>query len=350
MKTIILTGGGTAGHIMPNVALIPELKKHFDRIVYIGSKKGMEKNIISKIEGVEFIEIEPVKFIRKLTLKNLLIPFKLLSSIRKCKNIIKEINPNIVFSKGGYVSVPVVIAASKCGVPVLSHESDYSFGLANKIIKRYATFMLTSFRDTCQGNKCIFTGSPIREEIFSGNQRIAKAACGFAKNQPTILIFGGSLGAKRINELVFKNIKKLNDFNIIHIVGKGNKTELSANNYHQLEFAENIWDYFALADLIVSRAGANSIFEILALRKPMLLLPLGKAQSRGDQIENALAFKKMGFASVLLDEDLSNLSFVRAIKSLHKNSEKYVEKMKKQQRLFSNKIIIEKILEVAKTD
>ena len=347
MKTIVLTGGGTAGHIMPNIALIPELKKHFQKIIYIGSKNGMEKHLISKIKGVEFIEINTVKFIRKLTLKNLLIPFKLFSSISQCKKILKDIKPDIIFSKGGFVSVPVCFAGKKLGIPIISHESDFSFGLANKLILKKCTYMFTSFRESCKNNKCIYTGSPIRQEIFNGNKE--KCLCKFEKKQPTILIFGGSLGSKSINEVVYKSIDKLKDFNIVHIVGKNNSKKINKSNYFQLEFAENIWDYFALCDYVISRAGANSIFEILALKKPMLLIPLSKAQSRGDQIENANAFKKYGYASVLYEENLSPLSLVNSIIKLKQNKDEYLKNMENIKTVSSNKIIIDKIIELAKT-
>ena len=346
MKTIVLTGGGTAGHIMPNIALIPELKKHFDRIVYIGSKNGMEKDIIKKFSDIEFIEIETVKLIRKFTFKNLLIPIKLFKSINSCKKILKQIKPDIIFSKGGYVAVPVCSAGKSLGIKIISHESDFSFGLANKLILKKCNLMLTSFRETCKNNKCIYTGSPIREEIFKGDKKNCEV--NFKKKQPTILIFGGSLGAKKINEVVFKSIDKLKDFNIIHIVGKNNTKFIDKPNYFQKEFVDNIWDYFALSDLVVSRAGANSIFEILALKKPMLLIPLSKAQSRGDQIENANAFKRYGFASVLYEEELSPVSLKKSIDYLYRNKERYIKKMQEASSVPSNQLIIQKILELTK--
>lgn len=346
MKTIVLTGGGTAGHIMPNIALIPELKKHFDRIVYIGSKNGMEKDIIKKFSDIEFIEIETVKLIRKFTFKNLLIPIKLFKSINSCKKILKQIKPDIIFSKGGYVAVPVCSAGKSLGIKIISHESDFSFGLANKLILKKCNLMLTSFRETCKNNKCIYTGSPIREEIFKGDKKNCEV--NLKKKQPTILIFGGSLGAKKINEVVFKSIDKLKDYNIIHIVGKNNTKFIDKPNYFQKEFVDNIWDYFALSDLVVSRAGANSIFEILALKKPMLLIPLSKAQSRGDQIENANAFKRYGFASVLYEEELSPVSLKKSIDYLYRNKERYIKKMQEASSVPSNKLVIQKILELTK--
>ena len=206
--------------------------------------------------------------------------------------------------------------------------------------------MLTSFRETCKNDKCIYTGSPIRDDIFKGDKK--NCECGFKKKQPCILIFGGSLGAKKINEVVFKSIDKLKDFNIIHIVGKNNTKNIEKPNYFQIEFANNIWDYFNLADLVVSRAGANSIFEILALKKPMLLIPLGKTQSRGDQIENAEAFKRYGFASVLYEEELTPVTLFKSITNLNKNKERYVKRMEEVSSVPSNKLVLQKILDLSK--
>ena len=346
MRTIVLTGGGTAGHIMPNLALIPELKKYFDKIIYIGSKNGMEKNLVNKFNNVEFIEIDTVKFVRKLTLKNLLIPFKLIHSIRQCKKLLKKIKPNIIFSKGGFVALPVCFAGKSLGIKIISHESDYSFGLANKLILKKCDYMLTSFRDTCSNNKCIYTGSPIREQIFKGNKE--KIQNLFKDKQPIILVLGGSLGSKKINENIRKCLDKLTAFNIMHIVGKDNIQVNAKKNYIQVEFADNIEDYFSASDIVISRAGANTIFELLALKKPMLLIPLGKKASRGDQVENALAFKNKGFASVLYEENLNTENLVKSINNLFKNKEKYIKKMQDFETVSANKLIIDKILELSK--
>ena len=217
MKKIVLTGGGTAGHVYPALALCDKLKDY--EIHYIGSS-GMEKDILKKFPNIFYHEIPAVKLERKLTLRNFLIPFKLLKSIRCSKKVLKEISPNIIFSKGGFVAVPVAISASKLKIPVISHESDLSFGLANKIILHYCSCMCTSFEKTSLGNKkCVYTGQPIREKIFNGNKNIID----FKNNKPYLLVLGGSLGAKFLNNLVFDNIENLTEiFNVIHICGKNN--------------------------------------------------------------------------------------------------------------------------------
>lgn len=340
-KTIILTGGGTAGHIMPNLALLPEIEKVFDKIYYFGSKNSMEQDIIKNYKNITFIEIPTTKLIRKLTLKNLAIPFKLINSICKTKKIIKEINPNVIFCKGGFVSVPVAIAGKMCKVPVIAHESDYSMGLANKITLKFANKVCTTFEDTANiSPKCICTGTPIREQIFKGNKNNILSKFDHNPSKPTILFFGGSLGSRNINKIVTESIKQLTSkYNILHIVGKSNKTDIKQKNYYQVEFTNHIEDFFASCDIVVCRGGANSIFEILALEKPMLIIPLSKAESRGDQLENAEYFKKKGYAEVLLEENLSTQTLLDKLEMINKNKDKY-EKSHQQFKKTSNQKIV----------
>lgn len=328
-RTIILTGGGTAGHIMPNIALLPELKKEFDHIYYFGSANSMEEKIMKDYNYITFIKIPTVKFIRKLTLKNLLIPFKLIKSIKFTKKQIKNIQPDVIFCKGGFVSVPVAIAGKKCKIPVISHESDLSMGLANKIILRYANVMCTSFEDTAKINrKCVCTGSPIRDQIFKGNKNNVIKNSKFNSSKPIVLFFGGSLGSKKINSLLEKSLPELTKkYNVLHITGKGNKNNIKNNSYYSQEFASNIEDYFSASDIVVCRGGANSLFELLALKKPMLIIPLSKAESRGDQIENAHYFKKKNLAEVLLEENLTTTSLLNSLENINKNRQKIINNM-----------------------
>lgn len=345
-KTIVLTGGGTAGHIMPNLALIPELKKHFNKIYYLGSANSMEAKIIAKYKEIEFIAIPTTKFIRKLTIKNLAIPFKLLKSINQTKKILKKIQPNVIFSKGGFVSVPVAIAGKKCNIPVISHESDLTMGLANKIILKYAKLVCTTFEDTCKNNKkCICTGTPIRCQIFKGNKCNIINKISYDKNKPFLLFFGGSLGSKNINKLVENSVDKLLEkYNVIHIVGKNNLNNINKQGYNAFEFVDNIEDYFNLADIVICRGGANSIFELLALCKPMLIIPLSKAQSRGDQIENAEYFKRKNFAEVLREENMSTQTLLSGLENITKNKEKIINKMKQANIKNANQKIVDIIL------
>ena len=330
MKTIIITGGGTAGHVTPALALVDTLQKNGYNIHYIGGN-GIEKEIVTKYKNITYHEISCEKLRRSLSLKNLLIPFKVIKGICQTKTIIKEIKPNVIFSKGGFVALPVVIAGHKKHIPIIGHESDMSMGLANKIIYKYCDKMCFSFEKTAQDytKKGIYTSSPIRKEIFMGNKNkiIDKY---HLQDRPTILIFGGSLGARAINEAVRNSLNDLSKYNILHIVGKNNIDKKYDNykNYHQIDFTNNIQDYFAASDIVICRAGSNSINELLYISKPMILIPLPKGNSRGDQIDNAKYFEKMGYAKVLYQENLSPKTLKENIEEMYKYKQKYVEKMK----------------------
>lgn len=343
MKKIVFTGGGTAGHVMPNLAIMEELNNKA-QFYYIGSN-GIEKQIISKTK-IPFYEITSTKLKRSLSFSNFLIPFKLLKAIKQSKKILKKLKPDVVFNKGGYVGLPVVIAAKKLKIKVISHESDMTMGLANKLCKNKSYYILTSFESTAKGLKNgIFTGSPIRKQIFNGKKENAKKLFKNFQSNPTILIVGGSLGSKTINETVFKSLNKLKDFNIIHLVGKGNINTLATNkNYVQIEFTNNIEDLYALSDIIISRAGSNVINEILALNKPNILIPLSKKASRGDQILNANYFKQKGYSKVIFEEDLSVYSLTKAINDVLNNKQKYIDNMKNSNTKLANKKIAELLL------
>lgn len=347
MKSIVLCGGGTAGHIMPNIALLPYLKKHFDKIYYIGTN-GMEKDIVKQYD-IEFFEIDTPKFNRKLSIKTLSIPFKLLKSICACKKILKKLKPSVIFSKGGYVSIPVAIAGKKLKIPVVSHESDLSMGLANKIIYKYCKVMCTAFDKTASGKKkCVVTGIPIRDDIKYGNKQNVMRLFDHDDTLNTVLFIGGSLGAKAINDVVQQNIEKLTKkYNIIHIVGKSGQ-EKTSKNYLALKFASNIGDFFDACDVCVSRSGANAIFELMSILKPMLLIPLPKGVSRGDQVENAKLLEQSGLAKVLPQEKLDIDTLILAIDDVFKNKDKLVENLGKQTTLNSAEKIVDILKSVAK--
>lgn len=321
-KKIVLTGGGTAGHVYPALAVAEELNQY--DISYVGGN-GMEKQILQNYPNIKYHEIPTVKLERKFTFKNLLIPFKLIKSISVTKKVLKDIKPDIIFSKGGFVAVPVVFAAKKLHIPIISHESDLSFGLANKLILKKCTVMCTTFNETAKCKKCVHTGQPIRSKIFNGKRLHL-----FDNQNPTLLVLGGSLGAKFLNEIIFNNIEKLTkNFNIIHICGKQNERKLPHKNYFQTAYAENIEDYYATADIVLARSGSGVINELLALSKPMLLVPLSKKCSRGDQIENAKNFTNHGYAQMLEEEDYSFEKLTKKLTTLAKNREKYIKNMQK---------------------
>ena len=321
MKKIVFTGGGTAGQIIPNLAIIEELKNY--KIYYLGSN-GMEKEILKAYPQITYIEIPIAKFRRSLSLKNLLLPFKLTSAINKTKKILKKISPDLIFSKGGFVSIPPCLAANKLNIPIITHESDLSVGLANKVIARKAKYLCCSFQSTADNyqRNAIFTGSPIRKKIMNGDKNKILSRHKIKGNNPIILIVGGSLGAMAINNTIWDNIEKItNRYTIIHIVGKNNINKaINTTNYIQLEFVEDIENYFACADLVISRAGSNTIFELLSIHKPMILIPLPKSShSRGDQEDNAKYFLDNKLAFVInqnkLDIDILSQTISHTLKN-----------------------------------
>lgn len=338
MKKIVLTGGGTAGHIYPALALVPYLNDY--EIHYIGSN-NMEKEILKNYKSIIYHEIPSVKLIRKFTLKNFLIPFKLYNSISKSKKILREINPNIIFSKGGFVSVPVVFAGKSLKIPIVSHESDLSMGLANKLILKKCDVMCTTFIKTTNiSKKCIFTGQPIRQEILNSNSQIYRK--NFFSNKPILLVIGGSQGAKFLNEIVRKNLKEiLKRFNVIHLTGKNNLSKVKDESLIELEYSNNISELYSSCDFALSRAGSGVINELLALKKPMLLIPLSKKCSRGDQIENAKYFKDLGYADLLLEDEYTDKKLVENLDNLIKNRAYYVNNMRNSQANKANEKIIE---------
>ena len=349
-KSIVLTGGGTAGHVMPNLALVPELKKHFDKIYYFGTATGIEKDILKSYPEIEFVEIPAVKFRRTFSFDLFLLPFKLISSIRKTKKVLKGLKPDIIFSKGGYVAIPVAISGKKLKIPVISHESDFSMGLANKIIYHYATVMCTSFEMQQKKSKMICTGSPVRPEITAGRGKVQKQKLGF-DSRPVILVFGGSIGAMAINQLVWNNIQTLSKkYNIAHIVGRGNQNKsINIQNYKQFEFVSNIQDFFAMSDIAVCRSGANTLFELIATRLPALLIPLPKLESRGDQIDNAKYFEKLGYFRVLEQENATNQKFVKEIEITLYKKDILKKNMSNSKESSANQKIVDIIISNIKT-
>ncbi|WP_097025919.1 undecaprenyldiphospho-muramoylpentapeptide beta-N-acetylglucosaminyltransferase [Clostridium peptidivorans] len=333
-KKIILTGGGTAGHVTPNVALIPKLKMIGYEIQYIGSKDGIEKSIIEK-EGIKYHSISSGKLRRYFDFKNFSDPFKVLKGVADAFNIMRKEKPDIVFSKGGFVAVPVVIGAYFNKIPVIAHESDITPGLANKISTPYLTKICVTFPESLKyikGEKGVLTGTPIREELFKGSREKAIEICGFKDNKPIILIIGGSLGSKFINDNV-RNILNilLKKFNVIHICGNGNldKSLEGKEGYRQYEYVkEELSHFLNSANIVISRAGANVIFELLALKKPNILIPLSKKSSRGDQILNAKSFEKSGYSIVLEEENTSKENLLDKINYLYENKDIYIENMK----------------------
>ncbi|WP_349673960.1 undecaprenyldiphospho-muramoylpentapeptide beta-N-acetylglucosaminyltransferase [Lacrimispora sp.] len=333
MKKIILTGGGTAGHVTPNLALIPSLKEKNYEIRYIGSYQGIERKLIENAQ-IPYSGISTGKFRRYFDIKNFTDPFRVIKGFGEALKLIKSYKPDIVFSKGGFVAVPVVLAAKHLKIPVIIHESDMTPGLANRICIPAATRVCCNFPETLSylpKNKAILTGSPIRKELLEGDRMTGLKYARLNDNKPVILIIGGSLGSVTVNNAIRGILPKLlNNYQIIHICGKGNLDESLAgvHGYVQYEYVDApLKHLFAAADLMISRAGANAICEILALRKLNILIPLSAAASRGDQILNARSFSKQGFSYLLEEESLNGDTLLQAITDTFANRQTYLSKM-----------------------
>ena len=353
MKHIVLTGGGTAGHVTPNIALIPKLRELGYKISYIGSYEGIEKKLIEEL-GIPYYGISSGKLRRYFDLKNFSDPFRVLKGFSQARKILKELKPDVVFSKGGFVTVPVVIAAKRLKIPALIHESDMTPGLANKLCLSSASRICCNFPETLKSlpeGKAVLTGSPIRQELLSGNKIAAMDMCHFTSDKPVILVIGGSLGAVAVNNAVREALPELlKDFQIIHLCGKGKMDESlkDVEGYCQFEYIKNeLRNLFALADIVISRAGANAICELLALHKPNLLIPLSANASRGDQILNARSFERQGFSLVLEEEQLTKETLLNAVKTLYENRTTFINSMKNSGQQDSIGTIIKLIEEVS---
>lgn len=348
-KKIVLTGGGTAGHVTPNIALMPHLAEAGYEISYIGSYEGIEKKLIADFD-IPYYGIATGKFRRYLDIKNLTDPFRVIKGYGEAKKALREIKPDVVFSKGGFVSVPVVRAAASLHIPCIIHESDMTPGLANKLCIPVARKICCNFPETIAmlpEEKAVLTGSPIREELTKGDKIAALDMCGFTANKPVIMVIGGSLGAASINEAVRKALPiLLNDFQVVHICGKDkiDETLLHENGYVQFEYVKaELKDLFAMADVVISRAGANSICELLALKKPNLLIPLSANSSRGDQILNAKSFESQGFSMVINDDDLNADLLAEKVIELYFTRQTYIDSMGKSNQFGSIRTIMKLI-------
>jgi UDP-N-acetylglucosamine--N-acetylmuramyl-(pentapeptide) pyrophosphoryl-undecaprenol N-acetylglucosamine transferase len=353
MKKIVMTGGGTAGHVTPNIALLPKLRELGYDVVYIGSYNGIEKTLIEQA-GVSYHGISSGKLRRYFDLKNFSDPFKVLKGFSEASKLLKKLKPDVVFSKGGFVSVPVVLAAKQHKIPVLIHESDMTPGLANKLCIPVAKKVCCNFPETLKNlpeAKAVLTGSPIRSELAQGNKIAGLDLCGFTANKPVLMVMGGSLGAANVNKAVREALPMLlEDFQVVHLCGKGKMDNLllTPPGYKQFEYiTTELKDLFAMTDIVISRAGANAICELLALKKPNILIPLPAASSRGDQILNAASFESQGFSMVLQEEDITPQLLSDKVHELYSKRNDFVDTMKQSGQLDSISTIMELIGEAA---
>lgn len=352
-KRILFTGGGSAGHVTVNVALIPRFVQSGWDVSYIGSVKGIESDLIKNIDSVDYYGISTGKLRRYMSVENFKDPFRIVKGVFEAYHLIRKIKPDVVFSKGGFVSVPVVIGAKLNKVPIIIHESDITPGLANRISLPLATNICVTFPETLdhiKNDKATYVGAIIRDELRSGNASQGLELLQFANNKPIILVMGGSLGSKKINGTIRNNLPKLlAQYQVVHICGKGQiDPSIDLDGYQQFEYIhDELPDVIASADIVVTRAGSNSIFEFLALHKPMLLIPLSRAASRGDQILNAESFQKAGYAEVLMEENLTDESFMQSLELLISRRDQMTETMTKHDQASTIDQVIELIHKAA---
>lgn len=353
MKKIVLTGGGTAGHVTPNIALLPSLRQAGYEITYIGSYDGIEKKLISDFD-IPYTGISTGKLRRYLDIRNFTDPFRVIKGFSEAKKYLKEYRPDVVFSKGGFVSVPVVRAAAALDIPCIIHESDMTPGLANKLCFPVAEKICCNFPETLRmlpEEKAVLTGSPIRAELAQGNKIAGLDLCGFTANKPVILVIGGSLGAANVNKAVRDALPQLlEDFQVVHLCGKDkiDNLLLATSGYRQFEYVKaELKDLFAMADIVISRAGANSICELLALKKPNILIPLPSTSSRGDQLLNAASFEAQGFSIVINEDDLTTELLTDKVHELFSNRQSYHDAMSRSGQMDSIRTIMKLIEEAA---
>ncbi|UTR06556.1 undecaprenyldiphospho-muramoylpentapeptide beta-N-acetylglucosaminyltransferase [Alkalihalobacillus sp. LMS6] len=349
MKKIIFTGGGSAGHVTPNLAIINEMNTDVWSIAYIGSYNGIERELVEK-SGITYFGISSGKLRRYFDTKNITDLARISNGLRQARKILKKEKPDVVFSKGGFVTVPVVIAAYSLGIPVHLHESDLTPGLANRIARRFTKTFYTSFAETAKhfpSDATHVVGSPIRKDLLSGSRTQGLSLTDFVKQKPVMLVMGGSLGAKAINEGIRHSLDELlNTYQIIHICGKGHlDPELNGKRgYKQYEYVhEELPHLMQAADLVVTRGGSNAIFEFLALQIPMLIIPLSRQSSRGDQILNAQTFVKNGYAHMLEEEAMNDDNLVKEIHALYANREPILTTMQQSEATRAVQLIIENL-------
>ena len=352
---ILFTGGGTAGHVTPSVPLIQMLKNKGATIFYVGSKTGIERSLVAPL-NIPYYAITTGKLRRYWSWQNVLTPFQLILGIVQSFLLCRRLKPNIIFSKGGFVALPVVIAAWLNRIPIVIHESDLTPGLANRLSFPFAKLICVTFPITAQyfknKDKVFVTGVPIRESLYQGDRHKGLRFCGFREEKPVLLIMAGGLGSVDINNMIRRLLVPLTSkFQIIHLCGKGKLDEHFSNvpDYKQVEYLqEELADVLASADLVISRAGATSIYELIALKKPHILLPLSKQASRGDQIKNANYFSQQGLSKVLYAEEFSDEKFLQTVFACYVDLEAIKNKLTNFKQLDSARLIVDKLVALSK--
>ncbi|HHV8919963.1 TPA: undecaprenyldiphospho-muramoylpentapeptide beta-N-acetylglucosaminyltransferase [Staphylococcus aureus] len=351
MTKIAFTGGGTVGHVSVNLSLIPTALSQGYEALYIGSKNGIEREMIeSQLPEIKYYPISSGKLRRYISLENAKDVFKVLKGILDARKVLKKEKPDLLFSKGGFVSVPVVIAAKSLNIPTIIHESDLTPGLANKIALKFAKKIYTTFEETLNylpKEKADFIGATIREDLKNGNAHNGYQLTGFNENKKVLLVMGGSLGSKKLNSIIRENLNALlQQYQVIHLTGKGLKdVQVKKSGYIQYEFVkEDLTDLLAITDTVISRAGSNAIYEFLTLRIPMLLVPLGLDQSRGDQIDNANHFADKGYAKAIDEEQLTAQILLQELNEMEQERTRIINNMKSYEQSYTKEALFDKMI------
>ncbi|WP_248316973.1 undecaprenyldiphospho-muramoylpentapeptide beta-N-acetylglucosaminyltransferase [Staphylococcus aureus] len=354
MTKIAFTGGGTVGHVSVNLSLIPTALSQGYEALYIGSKNGIEREMIeSQLPEIKYYPISSGKLRRYISLENAKDVFKVLKGILDARKVLKKEKPDLLFSKGGFVSVPVVIAAKSLNIPTIIHESDLTPGLANKIALKFAKKIYTTFEETLNylpKEKADFIGATIREDLKNGNAHNGYQLTGFNENKKVLLVMGGSLGSKKLNSIIRENLDALlQQYQVIHLTGKELKDDqVKKSGYIQYEFVkEDLTDLLAITDTVISRAGSNAIYEFLTLRIPMLLVPLGLDQSRGDQIDNANHFADKGYAKAIDEEQLTAQILLQELNEMEQERTRIINNMKSYEQSYTKEALFDKMIKDA---
>lgn len=354
MTKIAFTGGGTVGHVSVNLSLIPTALSQGYEALYIGSKNGIEREMIeSQLPEIKYYPISSGKLRRYISLENAKDVFKVLKGILDARKVLKKEKPDLLFSKGGFVSVPVVIAAKSLNIPTIIHESDLTPGLANKIALKFAKKIYTTFEETLNylpKEKADFIGATIREDLKNGNAHNGYQLTGFNENKKVLLVMGGSLGSKKLNSIIRENLDALlQQYQVIHLTGKGLKDDqVKKSGYIQYEFVkEDLTDLLAITDTVISRAGSNAIYEFLTLWIPMLLVPLGLDQSRGDQIDNANHFADKGYAKAIDEEQLTAQILLQELNEMEQERTRIINNMKSYEQSYTKEALFDKMIKDA---
>ena len=322
LKRVVVAGGGSAGHVVPALPVIERLLAGGCEVHFIGGVSGLEEGLVARL-GVAYHGIRTGKLRRYFSWQNLADCFRIPLGVWQAWRLLRRIRPEVMFSKGGFVSFPAVVGAWLNGIPVVAHESDRTPGLANRLGGPFATTLCVNFEATATGlrrRRVVVTGTPVRASLLEGDAERGRMLLGIDAQRPVLLVVGGSLGAARLNEVVRESLDALLDTHVVvHVCGRGRLDSALAarDGYLQREYVAEGWgDVIAAADLVVSRAGANALYEWLALGKPHLLVPLPKTASRGDQIENAAYAERQGWSLVVREQDLSESTLTAGIAKL----------------------------------